>query len=659
MRHLCTWLALLVGFGVVLNAVPSRAADKADADTIKKWIGKLSSGRFAEREKAQKELEKIGLPAFDALRKAADKGDPEARRRAGELVAKMEKQVLAAKVLAPRRLHLTYKDTPVKEAVADFAKKSGYNISLHDPKKTLRDRKLTLDTGETTFWQAFDQFCAKANLTEATQQDLGQPMPFPPRGVPLPGGILPVVPPGKPVPLPPLRIQPGLPGKTAPALPPVKRQALRQQTEQFQFVLAQQSETKPAQAPALKGKAAAVPAQAPAPAQPPAIQILPAQVQPGVWRGGPMRRWPLMQPGQIVLKDGKEKALPTAYVGAVRVRLLDNPAPILGAAPQGEMLLGLQVSLEPKIRWQNLLAVRIDKALDDQDQKLTPGMGGAPGVRPGFGGQPRFGGGFGGRGMAVQPWGGWNTSLAGGGMHHYVPVRLKKGDKASKSLKELSGSITATLLAEPETLLSADGILKAAGKTFKGKKDGGAIKVNGVEENNGLLRLRVELEQPANVVPANQGNAGVIGVFNGPVGGPMILPIAPPPVPAPLPPAKPRLKGAFQQIQFKPAQVQAAPAQIQIQVQVGGGGVIQIGGGPAVFGGSNTNGLELLDDKGNVIPNAGVGMMGRGGPGGVFTMEYHLTFRLQKGQKPAKLVFKGSKRVNVEIPFSLKNVQLP
>ena len=529
----------------------------------------------------------------------------------------MEKQVLAAKVLAPKRLRLTFKETPVREAVAGFAKKSGYAISLHDPKNTLKDRKITLDTGETTFWQAFDQFCAKASLSEATQQDLVRVAPLlPPGGIQPPRRIL-------PAPRPPLRIQ-----------PPMKQQTLGQQTEQFQFVLAQQNKNKPAPAPVQ--------------AQLPAIQILPAPAQPGMWRAG--FKWRLA--ARAARSDHPQGRQGQGRADGLRRRRPPSSARQAGSEPlsaaRGEMLLGLQISLEPKIRWQNLLGVRIDKAVDDQDQTLAPGMGGTPGVPPGGGPPPlRIGGGFGGAGMAVRPLG-WNPGY--GGLHHYFPVRLKKGDKASKSLKELSGSLTASVLAEPETLLSADNILKAAGKTFKGKKDGGAIKVNGVEENNGLLRLRVELQQPANVVPANQGNAGVIGVFNGPVGGPMILPIWPP-GPAPLPPAKPRLKGAFQQIQFQPAQVQAVPAQIQIQIQVGGGG-------PAFFGG-NTNGLELLDDKGNVIPNAGVGMMGRGGPGGVFTREYQLTFRLQKGQKPARLVFKGSKRVNVEIPFRFKNVQLP
>src|SRR5262249_8243391 len=133
MRHLCIYLALLVGFGAVLS-VPGNAAEKADADTINKWIAKLSSNRFADREKAQKALEEIGLPALDALKKAVEESkDMEGRRRAQELVAKLEKKAQGAKILAPKRLRLTYKDTPLSEAIADFKKRSGYEITLHDP----------------------------------------------------------------------------------------------------------------------------------------------------------------------------------------------------------------------------------------------------------------------------------------------------------------------------------------------------------------------------------------------------------------------------------------------------------------------------------------------------------------------------------------------
>lgn len=71
-----------------------------DADRIQDLIRKLGSEDYAAREQATEELKKIGKPAREALKKAADEsGDPEVRQRAQALLdesAKPEKP-------APRR----------------------------------------------------------------------------------------------------------------------------------------------------------------------------------------------------------------------------------------------------------------------------------------------------------------------------------------------------------------------------------------------------------------------------------------------------------------------------------------------------------------------------------------------------------------------------
>src|SRR5262249_42758878 len=165
-RLLVSALALGLSMGALL-VLPGLAADeKSDPATIDKLIKQLSSDAFAEREKAGQELERIGVPALEALRKAAQSDEADLKKRAEEILAKVEKKAESAKVLAPKRVHLTYKETPLAEAVADFNKKSGYTIVLHDPEEKLKDRKVTLDTGDVTFWQALDQFCQKAGLKE-------------------------------------------------------------------------------------------------------------------------------------------------------------------------------------------------------------------------------------------------------------------------------------------------------------------------------------------------------------------------------------------------------------------------------------------------------------------------------------------------------------
>lgn len=74
---------LAVGLSALL------AADAADAK-IKQLIKQLGSTDFGEREAATKELAKIGQPALEALRNAANTGDVETRRRAKELLEPLE-----------------------------------------------------------------------------------------------------------------------------------------------------------------------------------------------------------------------------------------------------------------------------------------------------------------------------------------------------------------------------------------------------------------------------------------------------------------------------------------------------------------------------------------------------------------------------------------
>src|SRR5262249_42520219 len=158
-------------------------------------------------EKASEELDKIGLPALEALRKAIKNGDAEVGRRAEELVSRIEKRAETAAILAPTKVRLTCKDTPVTQAVADLAKKSGYAITLQDPEKKLKDRRVPLDTGEVSFGEAFAQLCDRAGLVE------GPPAANPPR--PTPGG--PTTLPVRPV------IRPAIEVKPLPADKPVEK----------------------------------------------------------------------------------------------------------------------------------------------------------------------------------------------------------------------------------------------------------------------------------------------------------------------------------------------------------------------------------------------------------------------------------------------------
>src|SRR5262245_43839654 len=216
----CLLVAIALGAGLGLAvALPSPAAEyKTDAGRIAKLIDQLGSPKFTEREDAMKELEKIGVPALPALRKATKSNDAETRRRAEELVGKLSKLEETAKALTPTKVRLLYKDTPVADAVADFAKKTGFQIMLVGDTAKLADRKVTLDTGETTFWQALDQFCEKAGLVEAGVAGRSIPVDERPRPLP-PGRRAPVQP------------APAKPAANAPAQPQAKGEAKEAKVE--------------------------------------------------------------------------------------------------------------------------------------------------------------------------------------------------------------------------------------------------------------------------------------------------------------------------------------------------------------------------------------------------------------------------------------------
>ncbi len=652
-RLLMPALLLALGFGV-LATVPTRAAEPtADAAKIAKLIEQLGSSTFDEREQANKDLDAIGVPALEALRKAAKSDDAEVSRRASSLVAKIEKIAEAKTVLKPTKIHLVFKETPITEAIADIKKKTGYNVVIHDPENKLKDRTVTLDTGETTFWQAFDQFCDKAGVHEATQQELIQP-------------IVPVKP-GLPPQIQPLPINPGGPIKILPVNPngpiiqivPAPNEPGIQIYQIKPVEVAPVEKTAPPKVEKGEKPGAALLADDAVPAAKPAVQPAPpvaAQpaVQPGVRPGGavggvarpPVRILP-QQPGQITIVDGKSEAEATDYSSAVRVRAQTKNT-IYGNAPEGQLLFALEISPEPKITLQSLIGLKLDKAIDDNDQKLgeamlpaQPGIGGpGGGVFPG-GGAP---------GIAQPAIAIGRPMPFLGNRQLFLTVRLKKGDKASKSIKELSGTISAEVLPEAKTLIKTDEILKSAGKTFKGE-DGGSIKIVSVDKDETTNQVKVvfEFEAPAGYV----ANANALPGFTGP-GVPVPLPANPPP----LPPAK-GIKPAG--AGFQAVQVQAAPAQVQIQIQVGGGVAVApirpIGGG---F--NQMPGLRLVDDKGTPVEGQNIIQQVKqpAQPGGQFTVEWVLTFPVKKDQTEAgKFTFSASKPVTVDIPFNLKDIVLP
>jgi hypothetical protein len=358
----------------------------------------------------------------------------------------------------------------------------------------------------------------------------------------------------------------------------------------------------------------------------------------------PGRAFVPVAPGQITLFDGKFAGEPTDASMAVRIRSVANR---FGAPRDREVLLTLQITPEPKLQWQRLIDVKVLKAVDDKGVALTEPMTVTPGLAVVEVGGPAImmppgGGGFVGGRVMVRG-GYYNPYGMVANLHHYAPLRLARAATPSKMLKELTGLVTAEVLSESESLLVADDVLKAKGKTFTGKQ-GGKFKILNVDARPGG---QVVIQFEYDPVP------GAIA-DNNPVAQPMMN-MAPVPAIAPALPPKVRPIRRGRAVPAIPAARGAAPAGAALALKV----VIMPGpaGGPMAFYPMNHFGIHLRDDKGNVLP-ASVNMV-YNRFGGV-NREYQLVYNPQAGQgKGTKMVFSGRRNVAINIPFTLKDVKLP
>ena len=678
----------LTGLALVPAHVTGETKDKIDTAQVDKLVEQLGSDTFAEREAATAALAKIGMPALGSLRKAITSKDNEVRKRAKDLLTKLEKEVASAEVLTPTKVHLVYKDTPLKEALEDLKKQTGAVIVLHDPDKKLAKTKVTLDTGKTTFWDALEKFCDAAGVVEGDPNTVGAPAERRGPGGPPAIGIVPAPPgvkirpaPAQPQPAPPARVPvKPIEKKVADPDAPVSSDDEAQKADKDTA----EGNAKKKAAEAAAEKAAKAKEDAKAVAQP-AIQIqiqigggvgIPvAPIGPGGF-GMPGRGWMPVQPGQITLMPGKRAKVPTDTTSSIRVRLGDKTK--IPAVPNAkEFNLVLEVSPEPRVRWQSLIGITIDKAIDDNDIKLKQVVAKAdPNGAPGPGGVLIFiGGAPGGGGMAMPGWGGpggmWFPGSSNG-MHHYVPVKLEKGAKASKSLKELTGTIAAYVQTPAEAMMSIDNLSKAKGKGVKGKNGTGELEVGSYTKNDdGTVTIEFTFTQPENVTPETQ----VVNPVGMPAMPPMIAPIRIRPAIVPNGAgAAPAQGGAARAVRavavaekVAPQQVAPAPAIAPALPPVilqapGGVGIAMPGGMAMPMMNYRPFGLTLRDDKDNVLPaniqhdfRKGRGF---GAPG--TKMSFIAVYRPAKGAvaEPAKLVFTGRKTAAVDIPFTLKNVPL-
>jgi hypothetical protein len=166
-KHFAAVLAVVgLGWGPSCAEEAKPAPVKPDAAAVAKLVAQLGSDRYEDREAASQALDALGPLALDALHKALAGSNPETRKRAADLMKRIDKRLETIELTQPKMVRLSYTDLPVAEAVQDIARKTGFQIQFQGDQTKLANRKITLDTGEVPFWQAIDQFCEKAGLVE-------------------------------------------------------------------------------------------------------------------------------------------------------------------------------------------------------------------------------------------------------------------------------------------------------------------------------------------------------------------------------------------------------------------------------------------------------------------------------------------------------------
>jgi hypothetical protein len=303
---------------------------------------------------------------------------------------------------------------------------------------------------------------------------------------------------------------------------------------------------------------------------------------------------------KVLLYDGPGPVITSCHAGAVRLRALPAGTPFPMTIMGDEVLLPLQISAEPRLQFAGALSLRIEKAIDE----LGKAHEAAGVVVPISGAEemtfiPLPNG-----AMMAQPM----ASRAG-----LAALKINRGDKTAKTLREISGEMTARVHVT-EVLARLNGPLKS-GMAADGV-DGVGVKVTDLTTvNAGEIKLSINLSLPPEVQP--------IGPLAGNFGG----------------------RVAFQ-----------GGVVIQQQMVIGG----KAAAAPLPAGTTEYNGLVVEDAQGrrwNAV--SGYQESGQFGPQGVVT-QLVVTFKAPAPDaEAARLIFSGARPAVISIPIAFRDVSLP
>src|SRR5436305_12388948 len=103
-------------------------------------VERLGSARYADRERAARDLEARGRAALPALRAARGARDPEVRARAAALVERIESGLLTR----PTLVRLDYRDRPLADVARDLSEQTGMTVAYATDLNPDSARRVTL-----------------------------------------------------------------------------------------------------------------------------------------------------------------------------------------------------------------------------------------------------------------------------------------------------------------------------------------------------------------------------------------------------------------------------------------------------------------------------------------------------------------------------------
>jgi hypothetical protein len=139
-------------------------------DALDSKVRNLAHPRYAEREKAARELDAAGESALPALRAVADSTDGELRARAAAIAERIERMARSQRLLAAPKLAFKFDKVPLDEAIAEVAKQAQRHFMIDKTKIKDIKRPITLDSGELPYWEALSVFYQAAGIAEDISQ---------------------------------------------------------------------------------------------------------------------------------------------------------------------------------------------------------------------------------------------------------------------------------------------------------------------------------------------------------------------------------------------------------------------------------------------------------------------------------------------------------